>query len=195
MKKIGEGVVNKSRDDLVALLYEWVKSPSMIEHSLAVEQVMRCYAKEYGEDEDLWGLTGLLHDLDFEQFPDFSQHGLKTAEILRSLNADPAMVDAILGHNLQLGVARETRLARCLLASDELVGFVVACAKILPDKNIANLKVTSVVKKFKSSCFARNVDRDEIRLGVKEFDVDFTEHVAFIIKSLMQIAPDVGLAA
>lgn len=181
------------RNKALQLLSDWLTGPSLLEHSLAVEQAMRKYAEYYGEDVEKWGLVGLLHDMDFENNPDPNEHGLKTADILRSMGYDQQIIDAILGHNPVLGFPRTTKMAKCLLACDELTGLIVASAKVLPNKMIDQLKVESVLKKFKSPSFAKNVDRTEIQMGIDEIGVDFKEHVSFLINALTEVASSIGL--
>lgn len=170
-----------------SLLEEWVASPSLRRHCLAVAAAMGAYAARDGHDEELWFVTGLLHDADYERFPDMddAEHGHPRtimAELQRR-DAPPQMVHAIAAHADYLGVAPETSLARTLLAVDELCGFLVACAQVRPD-GIHGLTPKSVRKKLKQPSFAAAVSREDVRAGAEQLEVDFDEHVAFVIVAL-----------
>src|ERR671938_125340 len=145
---------------------------------------MRAYARRYREDEELWGVTGLLHDLDYERYPDLETgHPRKALELFRERGFPEELIDAVAGHATFLGVPRETRLAKTLFAVDELSGFVAACALVRPT-GIHGLAPKSVKKKLKQPSFAAGVNRDEVRRGAEELGVDFDEHVAFVIAAL-----------
>jgi putative nucleotidyltransferase with HDIG domain len=184
--------MTKNREEALALLNEWVLSESLKKHMFAVETVMRAYAKKFGEDEDLWGICGLLHDFDYEKHPSEQEHPFIGTKILKEQGYPQEMVDAILGHALYSGVARESNMAKVLFAVDELTGFVVACAWIRPDK-IQGLTPQSVNKKLKIKTFAEKVSREDIALGVAELGVDKDEHIAFVIKALQDNAENLGL--
>ncbi len=181
-----------TREDAWNLLCEYTKGDSLRKHALAVEAVMRAYARASGEDEERWAMVGLLHDFDYEMYPDPPDHPLKGSEILASRGYDDEIRRAILGHANYTNTPRDTLVARALYASDELTGFVVACALVRPN-GIWDLESRSVKKKLKDKAFARTVNRDEVYEGAEEFKVDLGEHIDFIIKSLREVADDVGL--
>ena len=185
-----------SRDEAWDLLTEWVASESLRRHCLAVEAAMRAYAAKLGGDEELWGVTGLLHDADYERFPDMDDaeqgHPRSIMAHLESLDAPPEMVRAIASHADYLGVSRETPMERALYAVDELSGFVVACAYVRPD-GITGMTPKSVKKKLKTPAFAAAVNRDDVRNGAAELGVDFDEHVAFVIAALEARKDELGL--
>lgn len=182
----------KTRDDAWELLCQHTKSESLRKHALAVEAVMRAYARRFGEDEDRWGLVGMLHDFDYEMYPNPPDHPIKGSEILRDHGYSEEIRRAILGHANYTGVERDTLLARALYACDELTGFVVACALVRPN-GIWDLESKSVKKKLKDKAFARTVNRDEVYEGAQELAVDLGEHIDFIIASLRDVAAEVGL--
>ena len=182
----------QKRVDAWNLLCEYTKGESLRKHALAVEAVMRAYARNLGEDEDKWGLVGMLHDFDYEMYPNPPDHPMKGSEILREHGYSEDIRRAILGHANYTGVARDTLLARGLYACDELTGFVVACALVRPN-GIWDLESKSVKKKLKDKAFARTVNRDEVYEGAEELAVDLGEHIDFIIGSLREVAAEVGL--
>jgi putative nucleotidyltransferase with HDIG domain len=182
----------QTRDDAWSLLCEYTKGESLRKHALAVEAVMRAYAGRLGEEEDKWGLVGMLHDFDYEMYPNPPDHPVKGSEILRERGYSDEIRRAILGHANYTGVARDSLLARGLYACDELTGFVVACALVRPN-GIWDLESKSVKKKLKDKAFARTVNRDEVYEGAEELAVDLGEHIGFIIASLREVAADVGL--
>ena len=181
-----------TRDDAWDLLCEYTKGDSLRKHALAVEAVMAAYASKLGEDDQKWALAGMLHDFDYEMYPDPPDHPLKGSEILRERGYNEEIRRAILGHANYTGVARDTLLARGLYACDELTGFVVACALVRPN-GIWDLESKSVKKKLKDKAFARTVNRDEVYEGAGEINVDLGEHIDFIIASLRAVASEVGL--
>ena len=182
-----------SRDDAWTLLTEWIESESLRRHVLAVEVAMRAYARKYGEDEELWGLTGLLHDLDYERFPDLDTgHPRKALALFEERGYPRELIDAVAGHATFLGVPRESRMAKTLYAVDELSGFVSACALVRPT-GIEGLTPKSVKKKLKQPSFAAGVNREEVRAGAEELGVDFDEHVAFVIAAMEERADELGL--
>ncbi|MEK6285519.1 MAG: HDIG domain-containing metalloprotein [Acidobacteriota bacterium] len=181
-----------ARDDAWNLLCEYTKGESLRKHALAVEAVMRTYARRLGEDEDKWGLTGMLHDFDYEMYPNPPDHPMKGSEILQERGYSDELRRAILGHANYTGVPRDSLLARGLYARDELTGFIVACALVRPN-GIWDLESKSVKKKLKDKAFARTVNRDEVYEGAEELAVDLGEHIDFIIASLREVASDVGL--
>jgi len=181
-----------TRNDAWNLLCEYTKGDSLRKHALAVEAVMRAYARRLGEDEDKWGMVGMLHDFDYEMYPNAPDHPLKGSRILDERGYSEQTRRAILGHVNQTGVARDTLLARGLYACDELTGFIVACALVRPN-GIWDLESKSVKKKLKDKAFARTVNREEVYEGVQELGVDLGEHIDFIIRALRDTSEDVGL--
>jgi putative nucleotidyltransferase with HDIG domain len=181
-----------TRDDAWNLLCEYTKGESLRKHALAVEAVMKSYARRLGEDEEKWGLVGLLHDFDYEMYPDPPDHPLKGSEVLRERGYSEEVRRAILGHANYTGVPRDSLLARALYACDELTGFVVASALVRPN-GIWDLESKSVKKKLKDKAFARTVNRDEVYEGARELAVDLDEHITFIIEALRAVAAEVGL--
>jgi putative nucleotidyltransferase with HDIG domain len=179
------------REESWALVCEWTQSDSLRRHMLAVEIAMRAYARRFGEDEELWGATGLLHDLDYERYPSLEEGHPRYA--LRELEArgyPPELVRGVASHADYLGVARETPLERTLYAVDELAGFILAVAYVRPD-GLVGMTAKSVSKKLKQPSFAAAVDRDALRQGAQELGVAFDEHVTFVIEALAAHAGDV----
>lgn len=186
----------KSRHEAWELLCNYTQSESLRRHALAVEAAMRAAAPRYGGDEasaDLWGITGLLHDFDYEQFPTPDLHPWKGAEILRAEGYPEEMIEAILGHASYTGVARRTPLSRALFGVDELSGFVVACALVRPDRSLQELSCSSVRKKLKDKAFARTVSRDDVIEGTRELGVELDVHIEFVINSLRTVEKVIGL--
>ena len=183
-----------TRAEALALLHEYTQSESLRNHALAVEAAMREMARRRGGDEQLWGVIGLLHDLDYERWPDPSEHAKRTAAILRERGYAEELVLPIMGHNPMHGVPRDTDAARVLYAIDELCGFVHACALVRPGRNIGTLEPPSVVKKMKDKAFARQVDRECIRGGAAELGMDLAELCGAVIVALRGIAPQLGLS-
>ena len=180
-----------TREEALALLKEYTKSESLLKHAYAVEAAMRAYAKKFGEDEELWGVVGLLHDFDYEMFP--AEHPMKGSKILKEKGVSEDIRKAILGHASYTGIPRETLMAKTLYAVDELSGFLVAVTLVRPNKSVSEVKVKSVKKKLKDKSFAAKVNRDEIREGAEELGVPFEEHVEFMIKALSGVAEQLGL--
>jgi putative nucleotidyltransferase with HDIG domain len=182
-----------SRDEAWGLFCEWTKSDSLRKHVLGVEACMRAYARDWGEDEELWAVTGIVHDLDYERYPDLGTgHPRKALEELRRLDYPGEVVDAVAGHATFLNVPRETRMAKTLYAVDELSGFVAACALVRPT-GIHGMTPKSVKKKLKQPSFAAAVNRDEVREGAEQLGVDFDEHLAKVIAALEERAAELGL--
>lgn len=155
---------------------------------------MRAYAAKYGEDEELWAITGLVHDFDYEQHPTAAEHPIVGATILQERGWPAEIIEAIKGHGTYLNVPRVTPMAKVLFAVDELAGFVMACALVQPDKSILNLQAKSVRKKWKDKAFARAVNRQEMEQGAAELGVDLEEHIAFVIEALKPVAQELGIA-
>jgi putative nucleotidyltransferase with HDIG domain len=183
-----------TRDQAWDLVCEWVSSDSLRKHLLGVEAAMRAYAREYGEDEELWAITGLVHDLDYERYPDLETgHPRYALKELEERGYPREVIDAVAGHAEFMGVPRETRMAKTLYAVDELSGFIAACALVRPAR-IEGMKPKSVKKKLKQPSFAAGVNRDEVQRGADELGVDFDEHVAFVIGAMTERADELGLA-
>ncbi len=185
------------RNEALALMHEYTKSESLRRHMYAVEAAMRAYARKYGEDEELWGITGLLHDFDYERWPNperkpDDEHPTVGVRILREKGYPEEMLEAILGHADYTGTPRNTLMAKALFAVDELTGFLAACALVRPN-GIADLKVKSVRKKLKDASFARGVNRDEVERGAAELGVEFSEHVQLVIDAMRGIQDVLGL--
>jgi len=184
------------RDAAWELLCEYTKGDGLRKHALAVEAAMRACAPRYGgpdADEDEWGITGMLHDFDYEMFPGADQHPFAGANILCGRGYPDRVIRAILGHATYTGVPRDTPLARALFATDELCGFLVACALVRPSRSLDDLEVSSVKKKLKDKAFARTVNRDDIRQGVEELGVSLDEHIRFVIEALKPVQKEIGL--
>jgi predicted hydrolase (HD superfamily) len=158
-----------------------------------VEIALRAYAVHFNADEELWGITGLLHDFDYERFPNPPDHPVQGSKVLKQRGYPEEMIQAILGHANYTNVPRTTLLAKALFACDELCGFLVACALVKPDKSIRTVEVGSVNKKLKDKGFARNVSREDIINGAKELDVDLHWHILFVINALRAHSQDIGL--
>lgn len=175
-----------TREQALALVHEWIENPALRKHCACVETAMRAYARANGEDEERWGLAGLIHDFDWERHPDAGRHPMMGVEHLRASGWPDDICRAVLGHANHSGVPRDTRMARALFACDELCGFLVACALVMPDRSIANVEPSSVKKKLKRPDFARNVSRDDIVNGAAELGVDLDEHIAFVLGALKE---------
>jgi len=182
-----------SRPEAWSLFCEWTESPSLRKHVLAVEAAMRAYARRFGEDEELWGITGLLHDLDYERHPDLKTgHPRIALKELEARGYPPELVRAVASHADFLGVSRETPMEKTLYAVDELCGFIMACAYVRPT-GIHGLTPKSVKKKMKTPAFAAAVNREELREGAEALGVDFDDHVAFVIAALEERAGELEL--
>jgi putative nucleotidyltransferase with HDIG domain len=182
-----------SRDEAWRLFCEWTGSDSLRKHVLGVEAAMVGYARELGEDEELWAATGILHDLDYEKYPDLETgHPRYALEELRRLGYPEEMIDAVAGHAVFLGVPRETPLAKTLYAVDELSGFVAAVALVRPT-GIHGLTPKSVKKKLKTPSFAASVNREEVRSSAEELGVEFDEHVRKVIAAMEERSTELGL--
>jgi putative nucleotidyltransferase with HDIG domain len=185
-----------TRDDAYVLMTGHVKNENLQKHMLSVEVAMRFYARKYGQDEELWAITGLLHDCDYEEFPDLHQHTQVSAQWLRDGGYDDRIIYAILAHN-DLNQAKHPRsdlLSKALYACDEITGMVTATALVRPNKSILGLEVSSVRKKMKSKGFAAGVNREDVLQGAAELGVDLDEHIAFVIQAMSSVAETLGLA-
>ncbi len=186
-----------SREEALSLMHEYTQNENLRRHMYAVEAAMRSYARKFGEDEGLWGITGLLHDFDYERWPNDErlpddEHPTTGVKILREKGYPDEIVQAVLGHAEHTGVPRETLMAKTLFAVDELTGFLTACALVRPD-GINGMKVKSVKKKFKDPSFARGVNRDDVNKGVADLGVEFSEHVQLVIDAMTEIQDELGL--
>ncbi|MEW6741524.1 MAG: HDIG domain-containing metalloprotein [Planctomycetota bacterium] len=184
----------KTREQAWGVLSEFTKNESLLKHALAVEAAMRHYARRLGEGEELWGIVGLLHDFDYERYPDPADHPLKGEEILRERGWPDEITYAITTHADHAGRPRTSRLHRYLFACDELCGFLTACALVQPDKSIHSVTVESVKKKLKTKGFARAVRREEILKGIDELGLDLDEHIGEVIAAMRGVAASLGLA-
>lgn len=181
------------RNTTLELLHEHTKSESLRKHAYSVEAAMRYYARKFGEDEEKWGITGLIHDFDYEKHPTAEEHPYIGVKILEEKGYPEDIRRAVLGHALYTGVPRDTLMAKTLFAVDELTGLITAAALVRPNKKIDDLKVSSVKKKMKDKGFARQVNRDEIRQGAEELGVDLDEHIDNVINAMKEIADQLEL--
>jgi putative nucleotidyltransferase with HDIG domain len=182
-----------SREDAWQLVREWIESDSLRKHLLGVEAAMRAYARKWGEDEEVYAVTGLVHDLDYERYPDLDTgHPRFAIKELEGRGYPQEVIDAVAGHADFMGVPRETRMAKTLYAVDELSGFIAACALVRPT-GIEGMKPKSVKKKLKQPSFAAAVNRDEVQQGIEELGVDQDEHIALIIEALAERSDELGL--
>ncbi len=182
-----------NRNEAYQLMTEWTTSESLRKHMLCIETAMLAYARKYHEDETLWGITGLLHDFDYERYPDAPDHPMKGSEVLREKGYPEILITAILGHADYTNTPRETLLAKTLFACDELSGFIVACSLVKPDKKVSSVEVSTVRKKMKDKGFARNVSREDIINGAAEIGIPLDEHIQFVIDALRSDADRLGL--
>ena len=182
-----------TRDEAWNLLNKYTKKDGLIKHALAVEALMRAYAKKFGEDEDVWGIVGLIHDFDYEKFPTQKDHPYRGSEILEEMGFPEEYRRAIMSHAEYSGVPRDTLMAKTLFAVDELSGLITAVALVRPSKKLEDVKVKSVKKKLKDKAFATSVSREDIQIGIKELDIDQDEHIQFCIDGMKAIAGDLGL--
>jgi len=182
-----------SREQALALLHEWIQNPNLRKHCYAVEAAMRHQARARGADEERWGLTGLIHDFDWERHPDAERHPSEGVKVLRSLGWPEDVCAAVLGHARHTGVARDSEMAKVLYACDELCGFLVACALIMPHKSLDEVEVAGVRKKMKRADFARNVSREDIVSGAAELGVDLDAHIAATLEALRSVRGELGL--
>jgi putative nucleotidyltransferase with HDIG domain len=188
-----------SRDDALALMHEYTASESLRKHMLAVEAAMRAYAERQHEDVERWGLAGLIHDFDYERWPNDAhspteEHPSEGVRILRARGWPEDILDAILGHALYCDVPRTTPMAKTLFAVDELTGLITATALVKPSRSVHDVEAKSVRKKMKDKAFARGVSRDDVVNGASELGVDLDEHIAFVIAAMQRSADALGLA-
>ncbi|MGO9481538.1 MAG: HD domain-containing protein [Candidatus Kryptoniota bacterium] len=181
-----------ARKESLALLHEYTKTESLRKHAVALEAVMRAYAKKFDENEDEWGIAGLLHDFDYEKYPTAAEHPYVGNKILAEKGYPENVLEAIMGHAPYTKVERKTKMAQCLFACDELSGFIIAVALIRPTK-LEGLEAGSVKKKLRDKAFARSVSREDIRNGISEFGIPEDEHISFLIRVLRENAAALGL--
>jgi putative nucleotidyltransferase with HDIG domain len=182
-----------TRDEALALVHEYIKNENLVKHMLSVEAAMRFYAEKFGEDSELWGVTGLLHDFDWEIHPTAEQHPQEGAPILRQHGVPEVMVRAILSHGSHTGIPRETLMEKALNACDEITGLITAVALVRPSRSLLDLEPSSVKKKWKDKAFAAGTNREEMEQAAREFGVELWEHVGNIITAMRRIAPELGL--
>ena len=182
-----------SRDRAWALVTEHVKGESLRKHLLGVEAAVRGYARMFGEDEEAWGFVALIHDMDYEQFPDREQHPYRGVEILKNLGYPEWVTRAVLSHADYTGVTRESRLEKTLFACDEMSGFIVAAALVRPSKSVLDLEASSVQKRMKDKAFARQVPRDHLRRGAELLSLPLDQHISNVIAFMREKADDLGL--
>jgi putative nucleotidyltransferase with HDIG domain len=188
-----------SRSDTLALVHEYTASESLRKHMLSVEAAMRAYAAKFGEDEDRWGTAGLVHDFDYERFPNNAhspteEHPSEGVRILRAKGYPEDILQAILGHAQYCDTPRESRMAKTLFAVDELTGLITATALVRPNKSVHEVDARSVRKKMKDKAFARGVSRDDVINGAQELGVDLDEHINFVIAAMQARSADLGLS-
>jgi len=182
-----------NREKAIAIVREYVKNENLVRHMLAVEAAMRFYAEQLGGNADRWGVTGLLHDFDWEIHPDLHTHPMDGVPILRELGVDEEMIEDIQSHADHTGIPRDTDLRKALAACDELTGLITATALVRPSKSIHDVKVSSVRKKWKDLRFAAGADRAEMDAAIEAFGVEKWEHVGNVIQAMQGIAADLGL--
>lgn len=181
------------RTEAWSLLCEFTQSDSLRKHALAVEACLRAYAEKFGGDKDTWSVVGLLHDFDYERYPQAPDHPLEGSKILRQRGYPEEVIQAILSHADYMNVPRETPLQKTLYACDELAGFITAVTLVRPNKSLAEVEVQSVKKKFKDKAFARTVNREDIFRGAAELGVELDAHIAACLEAMRCIASELGL--
>jgi len=185
--------VELTREAAWALLTEYTKGDSLRKHALAVEAAVCGYARQFGEDEVTWGVVALLHDFDYEQYPDLKDHPFKGAEILRARDYPEFVIRAILSHGEHTDTPRESRLEHTLFACDEMAGFITASALVRPSKSVRDLEAPSVIKRMKDKAFARGVSRDDLRKGAEELGLPLEQHITNVIGFMRETPDDLGL--
>lgn len=182
-----------NRENAIEILFEYTKSDALRKHAFAVESCMIAYAEKFGADKEEWSVTSILHDFDYEMYPNAPDHPLKGNEVLKEKGVNEKIRRAILGHASYTNVPRDTLLAKALFACDELAGFITAVALVRPNKKVDEVEVKSVVKKMKDKAFARNVNREDIILGAQELDIELNEHIQFCINAMKKNKDLLGL--
>ncbi len=181
------------RSEALSIVHEFVSKESLINHMLAVESAVRYYAAKFNEDQELWGICGLLHDFDYEIHPDLDRHPNNGAIILRERKVPEEIIQAILSHGDNSGIPRDTLLRKTLFACDEITGLITACALVRPSKSILDMEVSSIKKKFKDKAFAAGANREEIAKGAFELDIDLWEHINNVLLAMRSIASELAL--
>ncbi len=186
-----------TRDEAWAIVQEWITNEGLRRHVLSVEAAMRAYARKYGEDEELWGITGLVHDLDYERYPDMTDevhgHPRTALRLFEEWDWPEELIHAVAAHAEHLGVEPRTRMAKALRACDEITGLIIGTALVRPSKDIRDVRVKSVKKKWKDKSFTAAIDRDEIARNVAELGEDLNEHIALVLEAMKGIAAELGL--
>lgn len=188
-----ELIVPKTRDDAWQLFTEFTKNEGLVKHGLAVETVMRSYARRYSQDAETWGMVGMLHDFDYERYPDINEHATVGGRVLRERGWPEPLVRAVMSHNEATGVPRVALVDKALFAVDELTGLITATALVRPNKSIYEVDAGAVKRKMKDKAFARNVSRADILKGLEELGADMDEHFTFVIQAMQEAAPVLGL--
>jgi putative nucleotidyltransferase with HDIG domain len=183
-----------NRDEALGIVNEYIDNQNLVRHMLAVEAALRFYAQKFGEDEELWGITGLLHDFDWEIHPTLDKHPQAGEPLLRARGVPEVIIRAILSHADHTGVPRQSRLEKALFACDEITGLITAVALVRPSRSLMDLTVKSVKKKWKDKAFAAGANREEIAQGAEEFGIDLWEHTDNVIVAMRRVAPELGLA-
>lgn len=183
-----------TRDEAETLLHEWIQSENLRKHALAVESAMRAYARKYGEDEEFWGIVGLIHDLDYEKHPSLEEHPMVGVRALEEKGFPEEGLEAIKGHAEYLNVPRTTNLAKTLFAVDELVGLITACVLVRPTKDISDMKIKSIKKKWKDKAFAKGVNREQIEHATEDLGVPLDEHLQTVLDAMRANSEKLGLA-
>jgi putative nucleotidyltransferase with HDIG domain len=182
-----------NRTEALSLVREFVKNENLVRHMLAVEAAMRFYAEKYGQDADMWGITGLLHDFDWEIHPTLEGHPMAGAPILRERGVPEEIIHGVLSHAEHSGIKRETLMEKALYACDEITGLITAVALVRPSRSLLDMTASSVKKKWKDRAFAAGANRDEILQATQEFGMDLWEHTENVIQAMRKIAPELGL--
>jgi putative nucleotidyltransferase with HDIG domain len=182
------------RNEALDIVHEYVKNENLVRHMLAVEAAMRFYAAKFAEDQDTWGVTGILHDFDWEIHPTLEEHPMAGAPILQERGVPEEIVRAVLSHADHTGITRQTRMEKALYACDEITGLITAVALVRPSRSLADLEASSVKKKWKDRAFAAGANRDEIAKAAEEFGIDLWEHVGNVILAMRTISANLGLA-
>jgi putative nucleotidyltransferase with HDIG domain len=183
-----------NRAEALNIVHEYVKNENLVRHMLAVESAMRFYAAKFNEDQETWGITGILHDFDWEIHPTLEEHPLAGAPILRDKGVPDEIIRAVLSHADHTGIPRQTRMEKALYACDEITGLITAVALVRPSRSLSDLEASSIKKKWKDRAFAAGANRDEIAKAAQEFGIDLWEHVGNVILAMRSIAPELGLA-
>jgi len=181
------------RSKVQQILEDWASNENLRKHAYAVEAAMRAYANKFAADPDKWGIVGLLHDFDYEKYPDLKDHPFKAVAYLRERGFSEDLTEAILAHAAHTGVSRDTLLKKCIFAVDELTGLIVAVALVRPSKKLADVSVQSIMKKWKEKSFASGADRKMIEQGAEELGVTLGEHIEIVLNAMQQISDKLGL--